>query len=290
MVSLINKKFLVKKSMFLIAGLSCVIALIFNCVSMATDYWIVSQGCDANDFDISKDSGNYRMIVNYGLFKGLKEFAIQFTPVRYHLSVYCQAGEGICFLSCGANKIEQEKELEYVKDNSRQPFSCKPLTKYSKQDRSSLLNEGTHGNEEFMNYHLWVSTVVFCAFTIVFQVMACATCVFNIFTAPIETWQGPIGIYLANSGAAFWNFVTLCVWGDLFNRNLSDTLPIQETILKKWIPTSTTLGYSYWLIFVSMIFNVISCLMVRFRNVLNDSTKEEDHNQSVDTNGAIFNY
>ena len=39
-----------------------------------------------------------------------------------------------------------------------------------------------------------------------------------------------------------------------------------------------------------MIFNVISCLMVRFRNVLNDSTKEEDHNQSVDTNGAIFNY
>ena len=54
-------------------------------------------------------------------------------------AVYCQAGEGICFLSCGANKIEQENELEYVKDNSIQPFSCKPLTKYSKQDRYMII-------------------------------------------------------------------------------------------------------------------------------------------------------
>lgn len=52
---------------------------------------------------------------------------------------------------------------------------------------------------------------------------------------------------------AFWNFVTLCVWGDLFNRNLSDTLPIQETILKKWIPTSTTLGYSYWYVRIASV-------------------------------------
>jgi len=287
---MINKKFLMKKSMIIAAGLSCLIALIFNCIAMATDYWIISQGCNADEpAKCNKDIATQtkEMNVNYGLFRGSKEIATLFSPVRYQLSVYCDAGEGVCLLSCGANRTEQKKEFQYLKYDSA-PFTCATLSKSLFQ----LPSYGNvHGNEEFMNYHLWVSTVVFISFTIAFQGIAIAACILNIATIPVETWLGPIGIYLANGGAAFWNFVTMCCWGDLFNRNIYYALAIQETILKSWSSTSTSLGYSYWMIFISMIFNIISCLFVRFRHLVNDSSDNNGHqDNNISPNGAGFLY
>jgi len=46
---IIDKGFLIKKSMFIAAALSCLIALIFDCVAMATDNWIVSQACNVGN-------------------------------------------------------------------------------------------------------------------------------------------------------------------------------------------------------------------------------------------------
>jgi len=283
-----DAQFFIKKSMIIAAGLCCLIALIFNCVSIATDNWIVSFGNKVDESELI-------MNVNYGLFRGVKELQVKDFPgpLHYKLSVYCDVGEAICLLSCGKNSAEQEKEFQYLKHNSSE-FNCIPDTKNIGLKRSMFLlpsNEEVHGNDEFMNYHLWVSTIVFISFAILCQVVAVAACLLNVIRVPVETWLGPSGIYLANGGAAFWNFVTLCVWGDLFNRNLYYALAIAETILKSWKSSSTSLGYSYWIIFLSMIFNFVSCFFIRFRDMVeNHLGKNGNENENIDSSGAIHIY
>lgn len=41
-------------------------------------------------------------------------------------------------------------------------------------------------------------------------------------------------------------FITLCIWGGLFDKGLSKELAIQETITNEWAVSKSNLGYSYW--------------------------------------------
>ncbi len=54
-------------------------------------------------------------------------------------------------------------------------------------------------NEEFMDYGLWVTTLVFLSLMLAFQIISAGLCFFNTATVPIETLVGPMGIYLSNS-------------------------------------------------------------------------------------------
>lgn len=58
---LANNKFLLKKGMFILAGVFSVIGIIFSSVAMGTDYWIVSGG-----------SRKINIVVNKNLYKLLK--------------------------------------------------------------------------------------------------------------------------------------------------------------------------------------------------------------------------
>jgi len=282
---IIDKGFLIKKSMFIAAALSCLIALIFDCVAMATDNWIVSQACNVEQNGACDTD---TMNVNYGLFGGSKEFGLIFGKTLYELNVYCSAGDGVCLVSCGRNADEEKLEYQWLKYNTKK-FNCVPIPQAEFHGTSddaisstiigttSVLADEMHGNEQFMNYSAWVSTVVFLSFTIALQIVAGGICILNIVTVPVEMWTGPLGIYLTNGGAALFNLITLAVWGDLFNRNLHHSLAIQETIISTWVAFSTNLGYSYWFIFISMIFNGVSCLFIRFRKVVNDPTTMNDN-------------
>jgi len=99
-----DAQFFIKKSMIITAGLCCLIALIFNCVSIATDNWIVSFGNKVDESELI-------MNVNYGLFRGVKELQVKDFPgpLHYKLSVYCDVGEAICLLSCGKNSVTGER-------------------------------------------------------------------------------------------------------------------------------------------------------------------------------------
>jgi len=59
-------------------------------------------------------------------------------------------------------------------------------------------SEPTRGNEQFMNYGLWVTTLIFLSVMLAFQIISAGLCFFNTVAVPIETLVGPMGIYLSN--------------------------------------------------------------------------------------------
>ena len=59
-------------------------------------------------------------------------------------------------------------------------------------------SEPIRGNDPFMNYGLWVTTIIFLSFMLAFQIISAGLCFYNTVTVPIETLIGPMGIYLSN--------------------------------------------------------------------------------------------
>lgn len=122
-----------------------------------------------------------------------------------------------------------------------------------------------------------LATVVFTALASALQLAATALCAFNALTAPIEWWQGPWGVYAVNAAAGVTNLIALSVWADLHNRKLSSNPAIAETLDGTATVDSANLGYSYWLMFSSLLLTGLSCVAIRFRNVLKKyvDTKED---------------
>ena len=122
-----------------------------------------------------------------------------------------------------------------------------------------------------MDYSLWIATIIFLSFMLAAQVVSAGLCALNAVTVPIETYVGPMGIYIANfTGGMIFNcfdfvfkkiilnremdpsssglvgLITLSLWGGLYSNNLSEEIGIRETILNEYKMNSTTLGFSYW--------------------------------------------
>ena len=54
---------------------------------------------------------------------------------------------------------------------------------------------------EFMDYGLWITTVIFLSLMLASQIISAGLCAFNTATVPIESIVGPMGIYLTNAMA-----------------------------------------------------------------------------------------
>ncbi|XP_057366016.1 uncharacterized protein LOC130686866 [Daphnia carinata] len=271
---LVKNKFFLKKGMFIFAGVFSAIGIVFNSVAMGTDYWIVSKG--------SLSSSETNITINYGLFNGRKttEGQLDLAPVPYSLTVFCPGGEGVCLVSCGTTDVEQKQEFDYLRFGKTE-YTCKRATTALKTSRSRLVqltsdisvkeaarSEPVRGNDQFMDYGLWVTTLIFLSLMLAFQVISAGLCFFNAVTVPIEMLIGPMGIYLANGVVGLTGLITLSLWGDLFSSKLSSELAIQETILDVYRMSSSNLGYSYWFVLCSLIFAIASSVCIRFRNSL----------------------
>ncbi|EFX74197.1 hypothetical protein DAPPUDRAFT_324573 [Daphnia pulex] len=272
----LDNKLFVKKGMYILAGVFSLLGIIFNSVAMGTNYWIVSEGSQ-NLTDPSVIS------VNYGLFNGHKSLKgkLDILPVSYSLA-------GICLVSCGTTNEEKQQEFDYLRFGE-QPFACSPKTAIRSTSRSHLIQlandipvEGTSPsepvtqNEEFMDYGLWVTTLVFLSFMLAFQIISTGLCFFNTATVPIETLIGPMGIYLSNGVVVLSGIITLSLWGDLYSSGLSSELAIQETILDKYIMSSTNLGFSYWFVLWTLILAIATMVCIRFRNSLKKISNQND--------------
>ena len=64
--------------------------------------------------------------------------------------------------------------------------------------RRAVRSEPLRGDEQFMDYGLWVTTLIFLSIMLAFQIISTGLCFFNTATVPIETLVGPMGIYLSN--------------------------------------------------------------------------------------------
>ncbi|XP_046656792.1 uncharacterized protein LOC124349904 isoform X1 [Daphnia pulicaria] len=292
----LDNKLFVKKGMYILAGVFSLLGIIFNSVALGTNNWIVSEGSQNSTEDPSVIS------VNYGLFNGHKSLKgkLDISPVSYSLAVYCLSGEGICLVSCGTTDEEKQQEFDYLRFGA-QPFACSPKTAIRSTSRSHLIqlandipvertsrSEPVRPNEEFMDYGLWVTTLVFLSFMLAFQIISAGLCFFNTATVPIETLVGPMGIYLSNGVVVLTGLITLSLWGDLYSSELSSELAIQETILDKYIMSSTNLGFSYWFVLWTLILAIATMVCIRFRNSLKKFSNQNDGVERSAPGGMLY--
>lgn len=90
-----------------------------------------------------------------------------------------------------------------------------------------------------MDYNLWITTIIFLSFMLAAQVVSVGLCALNTATIPIETFVGPMGIYVANFIAG--NFILKLY--KVFSVHRQSTLQI-ETFRTCWFNHSFLMGWS----------------------------------------------
>lgn len=66
-------------------------------------------------------------------------------------------------------------------------------------DRQGVTSVPITEDNQFMKYDLWITTLIFLSLTLATQIISAGLCIFNTATVPIETFVGPMGIYLTNT-------------------------------------------------------------------------------------------
>ncbi|XP_078588979.1 clarin-3-like isoform X2 [Branchiostoma floridae x Branchiostoma japonicum] len=93
------------------------------------------------------------------------------------------------------------------------------------------------------------ATIAFNAGAILMGLIAVIFSAYNVFTNPIETFAGPMGLYIWNGVSALFCLVCLILYAVLYHLYLSgnNLLTLTELDSKFYVATSG-FGYSYWLV------------------------------------------
>ncbi|XP_066278955.1 clarin-3-like isoform X2 [Branchiostoma lanceolatum] len=93
------------------------------------------------------------------------------------------------------------------------------------------------------------ATIAFNAGAILMGLIAVSFSAYNVFTNPIETFAGPMGLYIWNGVSAVFCLVCLILYAVLYHLYLSgNSLLTQTEIGSKFYVETSGFGYSYWLV------------------------------------------
>ncbi|XP_035674503.1 clarin-3-like isoform X1 [Branchiostoma floridae] len=93
------------------------------------------------------------------------------------------------------------------------------------------------------------ATIAFNAGAILMGLIAVIFSAYNVFTNPIETFAGPMGLYIWNGVSAVFCLVCLILYAVLYHLYLSgNNLLTQAEFDSKFYVATSGFGYSYWLV------------------------------------------
>ncbi|XP_055381491.1 uncharacterized protein LOC129612062 [Condylostylus longicornis] len=246
------------------------IALAINVTSIATDEWIIST---ATYSLASKPS-----LINYGLFAGFLENYLISNPFKYLLTATCNYSEGKCMYSCHkTSEKRQEEIIKIINHENLEP--CDPNTENSffhfqlkngnikeKANKKDLLNDN-----HFIGSGYWVCTVTCLIITLIFSTTGCIFSIINCFWSPVEPILNIFGLFIWNGIAAGFGFLTMIIWGILYETTLKYNVAITDT-LRYPDPYSSdglsNLGYSYFILLAEISFSLINIGLLVLRNYL----------------------
>lgn len=124
---------------------------------------------------------------------------------------------------------------------------------------------------EFLSAGLWLTTVIFLAATIAFASLSALFSLINVWFNPVQFLLGVFGLYIWNSLAIALCCLTMILWISQFSIFIATNIGITDTLRSTEHYTSSdlaSLGYSFWLLLVTIVCHTINIALVYYRNYL----------------------
>ncbi|XP_076266378.1 uncharacterized protein LOC143200033 [Rhynchophorus ferrugineus] len=280
---------------FVISG----IAVIFNIISLSTQYWITAKITDLT-FNTATSS------VNYGLFRGSYERAVP-SPSVYDVQMTCSFGENVCMLLCGdkdyrkftLNEIVTNDVLndtDYVSECNKNGYNSKSLLvsnlKTTENDKSLRTESDNKETKHFINAGVWLSTVVCLILATFIGLISSALAFYNTISNPIQFYFSVGSLYIYNALAFSFTLLYMIFWGALYNIVIFHEVGLADTLVGSMTSDkNAVLGYSYWISFVPLLFYGGSIGVLFYRDYLNakDPKNKTVHlEESTDPNIYLY--
>ncbi|GAB6025228.1 hypothetical protein CHUAL_010649 [Chamberlinius hualienensis] len=146
--------------------------------------------------------------------------------------------------------------------------------------------------EGFINFGLWISTMLFVCLGIVFALVTVIFSMVNTFTTPIEQITGIFGLYVWNNLACLFTVTGMMTFVGLYIGNLKHVFISLEDDIHFYIEEPSTIGYSFYLVvgasallLINNIFVFLSTYKVESKKHLPDILGQEGS-----TDGQIMLY
>nr|XP_045606892.1 uncharacterized protein LOC123763666 [Procambarus clarkii]XP_045606893.1 uncharacterized protein LOC123763666 [Procambarus clarkii]XP_045606894.1 uncharacterized protein LOC123763666 [Procambarus clarkii]XP_045606895.1 uncharacterized protein LOC123763666 [Procambarus clarkii]XP_045606897.1 uncharacterized protein LOC123763666 [Procambarus clarkii]XP_045606898.1 uncharacterized protein LOC123763666 [Procambarus clarkii]XP_045606899.1 uncharacterized protein LOC123763666 [Procambarus clarki len=140
---------------------------------------------------------------------------------------------------------------------------------------------------EFMDYGLWMGTIVCLSLGMLFAVVGALFAVINTATTPVEAITGVPGLYLWNALAALFNIICVILWAVQFHQHLSGNVLLYDAQDGWTTDGMGVYGYSYWLVVVAIFVHVVNIGII-FMGTHEPKVKEQL--QAPDAKGGIMLY
>lgn len=143
-------------------------------------------------------------------------------------------------------------------------------------DASSWLNmnqmrASAENEREFLSAGLWLTTVIFLALTIAIAALSGIFSLANIWFHPVQFIFGVLGLYIWNGIAIAMCCLTIIFWTSLYLIFITNNIAITETLRANFYFKSTqltSLGWSFWILFVNIAFHLINIGFIYYRSYL----------------------
>lgn len=167
-----------------------------------------------------------------------------------------------CPISSSSSKMQQFDEQVKAVTNVNQE---KAVTNVNQEKAASPYEK------EFLSAGLWLSTVVFLSMTIVFAGISGILAFFNIFYNPSQFLLSTFGLYFWNGVTIALCLLTMIFYSSLFLIFISENIGITDTLSSVAHYSSNDLaglGFSFWILFVTIAFHLGNIGVVYYRNYL----------------------
>jgi hypothetical protein len=245
--------------------LGSILSIVVLGASVGTNNWYESKAVSTGSDIITETT------IQYGLFAGSKDVSIDSqNPRPYDLKVVCNPQENACMFSCGWNSENRRSDLDSflgggsIRDTEFCINNIPPSA--LSEDR---LNDATPLPEIdkslFLNFALWLMTLIFLFGGILFSVVAGTLALYNTYRAPSQTILSVDGIYIWNGLSAVCSLMVMILWGVAFSIGLKKNSAVSQTLSEQWETRSSKLGYSFWIIILAELLCLANIGILRYR-------------------------
>ncbi|CAG0916427.1 unnamed protein product [Notodromas monacha] len=227
--------------------------------SAATDVWVTGTAISDNQLNVSMTS---KLEADYGLFKGQMNVIINSYSQVHDLETFCSSEENVCFMGCSkySNKDQETllnallyQEVVELRGSCRLKdpseggvYETEQRYNATAQREDSVQNKAKRTNRTFINYGLWISTMIFWAIAAFGTTICLGLALLNTITDPSTTFLSSYALYFSYPISAAGVFFTLVLGGAQFGTNISDNLMVPPTLSGEFSESSASVGYSYW--------------------------------------------
>jgi hypothetical protein len=165
---------------------------------------------------------------------------------------------------------------------------------YEHTQSYNIQQEYNQYNGKFLNFPLWVLTISALAIAGALVLLAAVFALFNFFTKPIEFIFGIPGLFIWNGGAGLCYFLAMMFWvGEYYDTfDQTSIFPLPSGLTGTALGWKTSLGYSFWLVFVALLLHCVNIGLLLYRNRLtrdrNPRTLSSSSNIKVSADNMLY--